>query len=78
AGSAIDRAGIGIGRGCSAKDENSEWRAVVADYISLYTPETLAGPVPGREDQAAQLAVDEGGQVLVGGNGVFRVHCRPP
>lgn len=56
AGIAIDRAVIGIGRGFSAKDENSEWRAVVADYISLYTPETLAGPVPGREDQAAQLA----------------------
>ncbi|MBW8790849.1 MAG: anti-sigma factor, partial [Rhizobium leguminosarum] len=58
AGIAIDRAviGIGIGKGFSAKDENSEWRAVVADYISLYTPETLAGPVPGREVQAAQLA----------------------
>ncbi|MBY5353792.1 anti-sigma factor [Rhizobium leguminosarum] len=55
AGIAIDRAVIGIGKGFSAKDENSEWRAVVADYISLYTPETLAGPVPGREDQAAQL-----------------------
>lgn len=56
AGIAIDRAVIGIGRGFSAKDENSEWRAVVADYISLYTAETLAGPAPGREDQAAQLA----------------------
>lgn len=56
AGIAIDRAVIGIGKGFSAKDENSEWRAVVADYISLYTAETLAGPVPGRQDQAAQLA----------------------
>ncbi|MBB4505792.1 anti-sigma factor [Rhizobium johnstonii] len=56
AGIAIDRAVIGIGARFSAKDENSEWRAVVADYISLYTAETLAGPVPGREDQAAQLA----------------------
>ncbi|WP_327205960.1 anti-sigma factor [Rhizobium beringeri] len=55
AGIAVDRAVIGIGRGFLAKDENSEWRAVVADYISLYTPETLAGPVPAREDQAAQL-----------------------
>ncbi|TBC81735.1 anti-sigma factor family protein [Rhizobium ruizarguesonis] len=55
-GIAIDRAVIGIGKGFSAKDENSEWRAVVADYISLYSAETLAGPVPGREDQAAQLA----------------------
>ncbi|MGR9134459.1 anti-sigma factor family protein [Rhizobium leguminosarum] len=56
AGIAIDRAVIGIGRSFSAKDENSEWRAVVADYISLYTPETLAGPVPERDVQAAQLA----------------------
>ncbi|TBH34907.1 anti-sigma factor [Rhizobium leguminosarum] len=56
AGIAIDRAVIGISKGLSAKDENSEWRAVVADYISLYTAETLAGPAPSREDQAAQLA----------------------
>ncbi|MBB3162064.1 anti-sigma factor RsiW [Rhizobium laguerreae] len=56
AGIAIDRAVIGIGARFSAKDENSEWRAVVADYISLYTAETYAGPAPGREDQAAQLA----------------------
>ncbi|WP_064706189.1 anti-sigma factor family protein [Rhizobium bangladeshense] len=56
AGIAIDRAAIGIGRRLFPKDENSEWRAVVADYISLYTAETLAGPVPGREDQAVQLA----------------------
>ncbi|MBY5684889.1 anti-sigma factor [Rhizobium leguminosarum] len=56
AGIAIDRAVIGIGARFSAKDENSEWRAVVADYISLYTAETFAGPAPGREDQAAQLA----------------------
>ncbi|MGR9074957.1 anti-sigma factor family protein [Rhizobium leguminosarum] len=60
AGIAIDRAVIGIGRSFSAKDENSEWRAVVADYISLYTPETLAGPVPERDVQAAQLgSLDE-------------------
>ncbi|MBB4192017.1 anti-sigma factor RsiW [Rhizobium aethiopicum] len=51
AGIAIDRSVIGIG-----KDENSEWRAVVADYISLYTAETLAGPVPDRQEQTAQLA----------------------
>ncbi|ARQ08866.1 anti-sigma factor protein [Rhizobium etli] len=56
AGIAIDRAVIGIGSGSLPKDENSEWRAVVADYISLYTAETLAGAVPGRQDQAAQLA----------------------
>ncbi|MBY5755049.1 anti-sigma factor family protein [Rhizobium leguminosarum] len=56
AGFAIDRAVIGIGARFSAKDENSEWRAVVADYISLYTAETFAGPAPSRDDQAAQLA----------------------
>lgn len=55
AGIAIDRAVIGMGPRFSAKDENSEWRSVVADYISLYTTETLAGPVPAREAQAAQL-----------------------
>ncbi|MDR9777429.1 anti-sigma factor [Rhizobium hidalgonense] len=55
-GIAIDRAAIGIGSGSLPKDENSEWRAVVADYISLYTAETLAGPVPRRQEQAAQLA----------------------
>ena len=56
AGIAIDRAVLGIGKGFSAKDENTEWRAVVADYISLYTPETLVGPVPARDVQATQLA----------------------
>ncbi|WP_064681063.1 anti-sigma factor family protein [Rhizobium bangladeshense] len=56
AGIAIDRAVLGLGRGFSTKDESSEWRAVVAEYISLYTAETLAGPTPARESQAAQLA----------------------
>ncbi|ANL32895.1 anti-sigma factor family protein [Rhizobium phaseoli] len=56
AGITIDRAVLGLGRGFSARDENSEWRAVVADYISLYTEETLAGPTPARESQTAQLA----------------------
>jgi anti-sigma factor RsiW len=56
AGITIDRAVIGIGRNFVSKDENTEWRAVVAEYISLYTPETLAGPVPTRDVQAAQLA----------------------
>ncbi len=60
AGIAVDRAVIGLGTGLSGKDENSEWRAVVAEYISLYTPETLAGPVPPRDVQAAQLASLDG------------------
>ncbi|MGO6816518.1 anti-sigma factor [Rhizobium brockwellii] len=56
AGIAIDRAVIGIGRSFAPKDENSEWRAVVAEYISLFTPETLAGPTPPKDVQTAQLA----------------------
>lgn len=56
AGIAVDRAVIGIGARFSGKDEGNEWRAVVAQYISLYTPETLAGPVPPADVQAAQLA----------------------
>ena len=56
AGIAIDRAVIGVGTRLSAKDEGTEWRAVVAEYISLYTPETLAGPVPSADVQSAQLA----------------------
>ncbi|MGO6819993.1 anti-sigma factor, partial [Rhizobium brockwellii] len=36
AGIAIDRAVIGNGRSFAPKDENSEWRAVVAEYISLF------------------------------------------
>ncbi len=56
AGIAIDRAVIGVGARLSGKDESTEWRAVVAEYISLYTPETLAGPVPSKEVQSAQLA----------------------
>ena len=59
AGIVADRAFIGIGRSLSQKDEGGEWRAVVAGYIALYTPETLAGPVPTAEVQTAQLA-DEG------------------
>ncbi len=55
-GIAVDRAVIGLGTRLSGKDENGEWRAVVAEYISLYTPETLAGPVPSAEVQATQLA----------------------
>lgn len=56
AGIVVDRAFIGIGRSLSQKDEGSEWRAVVAEYIALYTPETLAGPVPAADAQTAQLA----------------------
>jgi anti-sigma factor RsiW len=60
AGIAVDRAVIGVGASLSTKDESTEWRAVVAEYISLYTPETLAGPVPSKEVQTAQLARFDG------------------
>ncbi|MDM9647494.1 zf-HC2 domain-containing protein [Rhizobium sp. S163] len=54
-----DRAFIGLSRQLAATDENSEWRATVADYIALYTPETLAGPVPSLASQEGQLSAVE-------------------
>lgn len=59
AGVIADRAFIGLSRQLAATDENSEWRATVADYIALYTPETLAGPVPSLASQADQLSAVE-------------------
>lgn len=56
AGIAIDRAAIDIGHRLAKPDEGSEWRAVVAEYLSLYTAETLSGPAAGRAEQAAQLS----------------------
>ncbi len=37
-------------------DEAHRWREVVAQYMTLYTPATLEGAVPGRESQMAQLS----------------------
>jgi anti-sigma factor RsiW len=60
AGFIADRAFIRVQKILNAKDENSEWRGVVAEYISLYTRDTLAGPTPSADIQIAQLAtVDE-------------------
>lgn len=59
AGVIADRAFIGLNRQLAATDESSEWRATVADYIALYTPETLAGPVPSLAAQAGQLSAVE-------------------
>lgn len=61
AGIIVDRAYIGASRSLG-RNENSEWRSVVAEYISLYTPETLAGPSPANDVQVAQL--DRVGQKL--------------
>lgn len=52
---AADRALIYVERRRSAPDEGTEWRAVVAEYISLYTADTLSGPVPDTATQTAQL-----------------------
>lgn len=57
AGIAVDRALIGISRRLSAPDESSEWRAVVAEYLALYTADTLSAPAGDRAAQAEQLAV---------------------
>ncbi len=59
AGVVADRAFIGLGRRLAVKDESNEWRAAVAEYIALYTPDTLAGPVPTAQTQAAQLSILE-------------------
>lgn len=59
AGVVADRAFIGLHRRLTARDEGSEWRAVVAEYIALYTPDTLAGPNPSEPAKVAQLAVLE-------------------
>ncbi|MBD9445933.1 anti-sigma factor [Rhizobium sp. RHZ01] len=56
AGIVADRAFISIRNRVDAPDESSEWRAVVAEYLALYTVDTLAGPSPSGEAQAAQLA----------------------
>ncbi len=55
AGIVADRAFIAIRSRADAPDESSEWRAVVAEYIALYTSDTLAGPTPSDEAQSAQL-----------------------
>ncbi|WP_349957522.1 anti-sigma factor [Rhizobium sp. ZPR3] len=52
---AIDRAVIGIGHRLSKPDEDSEWRAAVAEYLSLYTADTLSAPAGDHAQQVAQL-----------------------
>jgi len=55
AGIAADRAFIGIDRRLKRPGEGEEWRAVVAEYIELYTPDTLSAPAGDRAAQMAQL-----------------------
>ncbi|WP_028750485.1 anti-sigma factor family protein [Rhizobium leucaenae] len=55
-GVAIDRAAIDINRRLNKPEEGSDWRAVVAEYLSLYTPDTLSAPAGDHAEQAAQLS----------------------
>ncbi|KQV68296.1 hypothetical protein [Rhizobium sp. Root1220] len=59
AGVVADRAFIGLNGTLATKDESGEWRAVVAEYIALYTPDTLADPVVSGEVHAQLARVDE-------------------
>jgi anti-sigma factor RsiW len=57
AGVGIDRVASSVARRLSAPDESAEWRAVVAEYLALYTAETLSAQGGDHAAQAAQLAV---------------------
>jgi anti-sigma factor RsiW len=55
AGVVIDRGFITIDGRLNKPAEGEEWRAVVAEYIALYTPDTLSAPAGDRAAQVAQL-----------------------
>jgi anti-sigma factor RsiW len=57
AGIGMDRTVTAIMTRFNTPDESAEWRAVVAEYLSLYSADTLSGPGEDRGAQAAQLAV---------------------
>jgi len=57
AGIALDRTVLGVARRLSGPDESAEWRAVVAEYLALYTADTLSAPAGDHAAQAAQLAL---------------------
>lgn len=54
-GIVADRAFITIDHRLKRPGEGEEWRAVVAEYIELYTPDTLSAPAGDRAAQVAQL-----------------------
>ena len=54
-GIAIDRGVIEVNHRLAMPEEGTEWRAVVAEYLSLYTPDTLSAPAGDRAEQIAQL-----------------------
>jgi anti-sigma factor RsiW len=53
-GVAADRAYIGV-QDASSESDGSAWRAVVAEYLSLYTAETLANLTSDEQSQGQQL-----------------------
>ena len=56
AGVFLDRGLVELGHRTVPEDESSHWRGVVAQYIALYTSDTLAGPMPTRQVEESQLA----------------------
>lgn len=56
AGIAVDQTISRVGREISRPDEGSDWRAVVAEYLALYTTDTLSALPNDRNTQMAQLA----------------------
>jgi anti-sigma factor RsiW len=55
AGIAADRTFISVDRQLNKPGEGEEWRIVVAEYIALYTSDTLSAPAGDRASQVAQL-----------------------
>jgi anti-sigma factor RsiW len=55
AGIGIDRAAVYAWHELTKPSESEEWRAVVAEYLALYTAETLSAPPGDRQAQVAQL-----------------------
>lgn len=56
AGIGIDRAAVYAHRELTKPSEGEEWRAVVAEYLALYTTDTLSAPAGDHDAQAAQLS----------------------
>lgn len=55
AGIAIDRTSVFVERQLKKTPEDEHWRAVVAEYLELYTPDTLSSLATDRATQVAQL-----------------------
>lgn len=55
AGVALDRTSVFVERQLKKTPEEEHWRAVVAEYLELYTPDTLSSLATDRPTQLAQL-----------------------